>query len=878
MDILTKILVWSNERLVPWQCDAVCRLFEKGSLDESDFDDLYAMMKDAHGVRDEQERQPVALSKNNLPNGSDMQETIVLKSLYDLQHVNRIANKQKLEFSMTGMSIIYGGNGSGKSGYARVLKKACRARDNQEKLHTNAFNRSDLTATPKATLDIQVSGDNRSVSWNRDKVAPSELSTIAVFDSKCARAYLDNEQEAAYLPYGLDIVENLSQKVLPELSRRLSAEKNAINANKEHFVDLVNETTVGQLIKNISHKSDVEQFKNLAELDADEKKRLGELDETLQESDPKKKASSIKLFSQRISGLVGKIDTSQAWVKDEAINKIKRIDNDAESAIEAEKIAAVNFRAGEALLDGTGDSLWKIFFESARKYSTEVAYPGKEYPNVEEGSKCLLCQRELNEESKGRLKRFEQYLLEDTARLAKDKKQERENASKGIRNQNLSFNMDKELKEELLEIDQNINGKIVKYETEIEQLRTWITNALKTHGWSNQPILEMDPRDDLKKIIENLTKQAEDFEKAADNKEKIRLEKEQSEIRARVNLAPRLQTVIDVINGLKLKTKLGNCEKDLRTKSISDKAKELASEAVTQSLENALNQEFQSLNISHIKTKLKDRIEKGKVLHKLILDLPVSINLNEVLSEGEQRAIALGAFLAEIRLSNHKGGIVFDDPVSSLDDSRRQCVAQRLVDEAMERQVIIFTHDTVFLSELTSRLKQNNVPHLVQHLEWHTDTSGTAQVGLVKEGLPWIHKSFEDRIDKHYKTQRSLLQRWGPYPNDDLSNPMRNEYSLLRATIERVIQDCVFNGTVQRYTDWIRIHHLKKAIGFTQAEHDEIVRLYQKCCDNCDAHDSSSGRNSSVPSPQDLKEDLDALVAVVNDIKNRQIAQKKGNR
>ncbi len=878
MDILTKILAWSNESLVPWQRDAVRRLFEKRSLDESDFDDLYAMMKNAHGLKDEKERIPIALSKDNLPTDNDEQEVIVLKSLYNLQHVNRIASNQNLEFSKAGMSIIYGGNGSGKSGYARVLKKACRSRDSQEKLHTNAFDINDRTATPKATLDIEVSGDNRSVSWNRDKAAPSELSTIAVFDSKCARAYLDNEQEAAYLPYGLDIVENLSQKVLPELSRRLSAEKSTVNTNKEQFVDLVNETPVGQLIKNISHKSDVEQFENLANLDADEAKRLGELDKTLQESDPKKKASSIKLFSQRISGLVGKIDTSQAWVKDEAINKIKRIDNDAESAINAEKIAAVNFRAGEALLDGTGDSLWKIFFESARKYSTEIAYLGKGYPNVEEGSKCLLCQRELDEESKGRLKRFEQYLLEDTARLAKDKKQERENASKEIRSKNLSFNMEEELKVELLEIDQNINKKIVKYETKIEQLRAGITNALETHDWSNQPTLETDPRDDLKKIIENLTKQAEYFEKAADNKEKIRLEKEQSEIRARVNLAPRLQTIIDVINGLKLKTKLVDCEQELRTNSISAKARELASEAVTQSLKNALNQEFQSLNISHIKTKLKDRIEKGKVLHKLILDLPLSINLNEVLSEGEQRAIALGAFLAEIRLSNHKGGIVFDDPVSLLDDSRRQYVAQRLVDEAMERQVIIFTHDTVFLSELTSRLKQKNVPHLVQHLEWGADTSGTAQVGLVKKGLPWIHKSFEDRIDKHRKTQKSLLQRWIPYPSDDLSNSMRSEYDRLRATIERVIQDCVFNGTVQRYINWIRIKHLKKVIGFTQAEHDEIFRLYQKCCGICGAHDPSSGGNSSVPSPQDLKEDLDALVAVVNDIKNRQIAQEKGNR
>ncbi len=868
MNLLKSLLVWTNEKLVPWQRDAVRRLFEKGSLDGSDFDDLYAMMKDTHGIKDEKGRIPVALSEDDLPTDNDEQEAIALVSLYDLQHVNRIANGQKLEFSETGMSIIYGGNGTGKSGYARVLKKACRTRDSQEKVHTNVFDINDHTTTPMATFDIEINSIKKTVFWNRNEAAPDELSTIAVFDSKCARSYLDDEQEAAYLPYGLDIIESLSREVLPELGRRLSAEERIVNVNKEQFSDLENETIVGQLIKELSHESDVEKFKKLAKLDTDETKRLGELDKILQESDPKKKAKSIKLFSQRILDLVSRIDSSQRWVKEGAIKKVKYIDNEAEAAINKEKLAAINFQAGELLLDGTGDSLWKTFFESARTYSTEVAYPGKNYPNIEEGSKCLLCQRELDEESKSRLQKFEKYLLEDTAKLAKEKKQIKESVSEKIRHANLSFNMDKTLKEELSEVDKNIYEKIIIHETGIKKLRTWIINALETHDWlNNQPPLENDPRDELKEIVKELNKQIEFLEKAADDKKKILLEKEQSELRSRVNLASRLQAVIDVIKGLKLITKLGNCKKDLRTTFISNKAKELASEAVTQSLANALNQEFKSLGISHIKTKLNERNERGKMLHKLVLDLPnpIKLNLNEVLSEGEQRAIALGAFLAEIRLSNHKGGMIFDDPVSSLDHYHRQRVAQRLVDEAKERQVIIFTHDTVFLSELISCLSQKEVPYLVQHLEWIGDTPG-----MVQEGLPWEHKSVTDRIEKHLKKQRVLLEKWSPHPNDSLSNSMRNEYSLLRATIERVVQDCVLNGTVQRYNDWIKVHNLEKVIDFKRDEYEKIICLYNRCSSICDAHDPSSGRNSSPPLPRELKEDLDALNAVIDVIKRRQ--------
>jgi hypothetical protein len=41
-------------------------------------------------------------------------------------------------------------------------------------------------------------------------------------------------------------------------------------------------------------------------------------------------------------------------------------------------------------------------------------------------------------------------------------------------------------------------------------------------------------------------------------------------------------------------------------------------------------------------------------------------------------------------------GIVFDDPVSSLDHMRREQIARRLAREAKVRQVNVFTHDLAF--------------------------------------------------------------------------------------------------------------------------------------------------------------------------------------
>lgn len=111
-------------------------------------------------------------------------------------------------------------------------------------------------------------------------------------------------------------------------------------------------------------------------------------------------------------------------------------------------------------------------------------------------------------------------------------------------------------------------------------------------------------------------------------------------------------------------------------------------------------------------------------MHKLKLELPQSRSPVEILSEGEQRAVAIGSFLAEVGLNGGKDGIVFDDPVSSLDHRRRERVAKRLAVEAAQRQVVVFTHDIYFLCLLAEEAKLAGVPVATQSLTRRAEGSG----------------------------------------------------------------------------------------------------------------------------------------------------------
>ena len=73
---------------------------------------------------------------------------------------------------------------------------------------------------------------------------------------------------------------------------------------------------------------------------------------------------------------------------------------------------------------------------------------------------------------------------------------------------------------------------------------------------------------------------------------------------------------------------------------------------------------------------------------------------SKVLSEGEQKVLAIADFIAETRMSDNSVPVIFDDPVSSLDHRRISDVAKRIADLASDHQVVVFTHHILLVTNL----------------------------------------------------------------------------------------------------------------------------------------------------------------------------------
>jgi len=210
MSALDSIIKWAEEDLLDWQRDAVRRLLTQEELTSEDKEEILRMIKESHDIKDPEHPapKPKPLKKGDVSGAPQITTKITLKALKELQNVNAIPDGSSLPFAHKGLTVIYGENASGKSGYARVLKKACNARDTKEKLLPNVY-RKKSAGPAQACIKFSIKdGPDDEVIWkDGQKVEPNILSNICVFDSKCARVIVDENNETTYLPYGATVFE-----------------------------------------------------------------------------------------------------------------------------------------------------------------------------------------------------------------------------------------------------------------------------------------------------------------------------------------------------------------------------------------------------------------------------------------------------------------------------------------------------------------------------------------------------------------------------------------------------------------------------------------------------------------------------------------------
>lgn len=123
------------------------------------------------------------------------QNPVRLLKISDVSGVNAIKRGATLEFAENGMTVIYGQNGSGKSGFSRLIKQTCGSRA-KEDLLGNIFD--DENPEPSANVLIGAGEAKKEGGWTLAGGPVGALRHVHVFDSGVAAMYFGPKNEATY--------------------------------------------------------------------------------------------------------------------------------------------------------------------------------------------------------------------------------------------------------------------------------------------------------------------------------------------------------------------------------------------------------------------------------------------------------------------------------------------------------------------------------------------------------------------------------------------------------------------------------------------------------------------------------------------------------
>jgi energy-coupling factor transporter ATP-binding protein EcfA2 len=862
MNVLQAILEWSKDRPL-WQRDALRRLILNGDLSEGDIAELTSICKATQGLIEQQKS--LTLSSEHIPEHTTNSEPVSLVSIFHHRGVNALAENQTLKLAPK-LTVVYGDNGAGKTGYIRILKEACRARGKEQILGNVISGQTPLSPSVSIKYKVGTEVEPREWSGNGEDTL---VSRVSVFDTQSAAVYLTEKTDVAFRPFGLDLFDKLV-RACKAVKVRLESEQRALNLNAVASIQslIPQGTEVAILLSNITSLTRPESIHALATLSTEEQGRLVTLERSvldLQVNDPKKLIQQLGLQAERLRSLAGHLNQIQATLSSDVVDKVFSVRTEGmRKSDEAKRLHEHAFPSG--MLSGTGSDGWKTLWESARSFSQEHAYPNLPFPLVDNGAQCVLCQQSLSLDAIDRFKKFEEFVISTTEQELKKLREE----FLGLRKALIDLKVE----------TQAVHDILAEIKIENEDAANSILESLRINSSRQKNIIaaltenkdldvETPAISSVTEVVKNLQSQVESrirtLQESVRQDNRGRIMTELTELKARKLLSEHKLIVLDEIEVKKKFAAYTLCISETTTQAITRKSSEVTREVVSQRLKDSFKDELKNLRFNHAEVELReDGGSDGILYHKLILTRAPGVNLPKVASEGEQRCLSIAAFFAELSTADDPSGIVFDDPISSLDFRWRESVSLRLVEEAKRRQVVVFTHDIVFLLQLKQFAEELQVEQLDQYVQ-----NLPKGAGVCVEELPWIAMPIKKKIGYLNKAWQDADKLYRDGNTAAYEKEASHLYGFLRSAWERALEEVLLGGIVERFRVSIQTQQIENIADITLDECRVLNAAMTKCSSWISGHDRAPAARAPIPSPDELKKDIENLDNWVKAIRTR---------
>ncbi|WP_127139390.1 AAA family ATPase [Flagellimonas oceanensis] len=821
------------------------------AISDIDIETSYSYLLEELKLKGETEKPEIEINYN--ASTGDYDPDLLLTKLENVEGVNALTENQTIDFSPN-LTIIYGSNGSGKSGYVRLLKKGFYSKAPEEILQNIHLKDGHKPVNAKFTFKSK----NEDVPLSYSQRVNAEFGQFAVFDGKGLFKQLAERNEFEFRPAGLSFFAEYTHAVI-QVEQKLNtdiATKNSGNTADDLSALFDGDSEIKTIVQSLNAQTNIGDLKKhtpFSNKDKAEKDKIQKQyeDLLLASKGKEKELKNLETIKKQLGENKTSIETLNKYFEGVSLTKIKDAITDCIAKTATAQAEGVeNFNTDK--IDGIGTEEWKNFIIAAEAFAKKQKPENDVYP--ENGDNCILCQQPLSEDAEKLIANYWQFI----------KSVAEENANKAQETLEKVKQTYEKLNFDLFPQDNTLTVWLTeKYPNELEKLKKKLLEQKKL---AQNIVSDIQGKTANERVeIKNSSAYHTTIETAIDESIKIIKEDEQAK-----ELAKLLKVKTLLEHKEKFNTHFSKFEMCIKNKvwlkkaakasfakrKITDTEKALSDKYFNQKYIDVFNEECQKLNGS-FGIDINHTGSAGKSYRQLKLK---GRNPNAVLSEGEQKVIAIADFLAEMQLSEINRGIVLDDPVTSLDEKRKSDIAERLVSEASSRQVIIFTHDLVFVSSLIGHCKETITSF---NCHWIENVDGN------QPGTIWLNNT--PSFEKGYKTSgkaQGYYDQAKKSPPEIREDKIKNGFAALRTSYETLVVFGLFNGVVQRFEERVSVDSLGDVV-FNDEIKNKVLDSFYQCCRYMEGHSHSDKYSFKKPSLENLNEEIQRFNLLNKEIKEK---------
>jgi len=801
---------WANEQ-DGWVRSIVRSVLGTGRpLSIDDLDVVYALFRQEKGLDERNLPTEPGLTAEALEEDAEL--PLAITRLSEVTGVNAIVTGSVIE-PHAGMTILFGENGTGKTGYARIFKALAGSRTADTIIGDIAMS-GDIPLSAK--VEYTVGPEVKEFAWTGER-GQAPFTRMSIFDSPAVHFHVDDDLEYVYVPTVLALFNHVTAAIKGVQERISQSIANLSSDSTTLLSRFPRESTLYPLVETLGASTDLVELNARADRGPDIDPRIDVLRRAVAalEADTLKAQIAERQRGERILRQAVLAANTLSSLDIQALNaKVQQLDElrDDYRRFRTELFAAADLPADP-------EDTWDEFVSSGDRYRMHLESLG-----MHDADRCLYCRQSLSPPAKDLVAKYGEYL---TDKISSD-----------IAAVEQSI---KSMAAPVLAIQLNeINAFLDEYAGRSDQPSYFagissIRNAaiaaaegIRASGpidasrMTNVPTLASE----ASKSHMSVEAEIADLKTQAENRADALREKkgELAELTAAGELAKSWSAIQTQVEGAKESDKLRVLSAKFSSlgRSVTELAKAASNQLINQSFDKLFAEECGALRAPALQVEFVGR--QGRAQRRKTL--AGQHRPSKILSEGEQKVLALADFLAEARLAGITAPVIFDDPVSSLDHRRINEVARRIANLAEDNQVIVFTHDIFFATTLLGIFETSK-----RCAYFHvTDEDGKGKVTRAS-GPRWDSLSnLKSNINKTIEAARAV-------DGEARAALVRDGYGWIRSWCEVFTETELLKGVSQRLQPNIRMTTLRDIkVGALPAASGVVARVFEDACRFIAAH------------------------------------------